>query len=78
MFAIQDKLAKMANRVDSARLLNIKAALLKDSGKPFTRDAAQAKLVASEAATYNAHQAIQVLGKKIHRFSCTYINHFQI
>ena len=28
----------------------------------FTKDAAQAKLVASEAATYNAHQAIQILG----------------
>lgn len=44
------------------RLLIYKAAMLKDQGKPFTKDAAQAKLYASEAATYCAHQAIQVLG----------------
>ena len=36
--------------------------LLKDSGKPFTKDAAQAKLLASETATKCAHQAIQILG----------------
>lgn len=36
--------------------------MLKDAGKPYTKDAAQAKLVASETATYCAHQAIQVLG----------------
>ena len=44
------------------RLLTHKAAMLKDADKPFTKDAAQAKLFASEAATYCAHQAIQVLG----------------
>ena len=44
------------------RLLNIKAAMLKDAGKPFSKDAAQAKLLASETATYCGHQAIQVLG----------------
>jgi butyryl-CoA dehydrogenase len=36
--------------------------LLKDSGKPFIKDAAMAKLFASEAATFCSHQAIQVLG----------------
>jgi butyryl-CoA dehydrogenase len=62
MYAIQAKLADMASRIDAARLLMWKAAMLKDSGKPFTKDAAMAKLMASETATFCAHQAIQVLG----------------
>lgn len=37
-------------------------AMLKDAGKPFIKDAAQAKLLASETATFAAHQAIQILG----------------
>lgn len=44
----------------AARLLIFKAAMLKDAGKPYSKDAAQAKLFASEAATFSAHQAIQV------------------
>ncbi|RYG67820.1 hypothetical protein EON64_06615 [archaeon] len=44
----------------SNRLLIFKAAMLKDAGQPFTKDAAQAKLLASEAATFCSHQAIQV------------------
>ena len=35
--------------------------MLKDAGKPYAKDAAQAKLMASETATFSAHQAIQVL-----------------
>lgn len=62
LYAIQSKLSEMSCRIDAARLLNFKAAMLKDAGKPFTKDAAQAKLVASEAATWCAHQSIQVLG----------------
>lgn len=62
MYAIQEKLSTMSTKIDAARLLIYKAAMLKDQGKPFTKDAAQAKLYASEAATYCAHQAIQVLG----------------
>lgn len=62
LYAIQEKLSKMAVQVDAARLLIFKAAMLKDAGKPFSLDAAQAKLYASEAATSCAHQAIQVLG----------------
>jgi butyryl-CoA dehydrogenase len=62
LYAIQEKLAQMSLRVDSARLLNLKAAMLKDAGASFTKDAAQAKLHASETATYCAHQSIQVLG----------------
>uniref|UniRef100_A0A3Q0RFX2 Short-chain specific acyl-CoA dehydrogenase, mitochondrial n=1 Tax=Amphilophus citrinellus TaxID=61819 RepID=A0A3Q0RFX2_AMPCI len=60
--AIQFKLADMAVAVESARLLTWKAALLRDSKKPFTKEAAMAKLAASEAATFCSHQAIQVLG----------------
>jgi len=62
LYAIQEKLAKMSMKIDASRLLIWKAAMLKDAGKPFTKDAAQAKLFASEAATFCAHQAIQVLG----------------
>ncbi|GMH51927.1 hypothetical protein TrST_g8222 [Triparma strigata] len=59
---VQQMLAKMALARDSARLLTWRAAMLKDTGKNFTKEAAMAKLAASEAATMCAHQAIQVLG----------------
>ena len=62
LYAIQEKIANMSTQIEAARLLNFKAAMLKDAGKPFTKDAAQAKLMASETATFAAHQAIQVLG----------------
>ena len=60
--AIQFKLADMATRLEAARLLTHRAAILKAGGKPYTKEAAMAKLAASEAATQNAHAAIQVLG----------------
>ncbi|PAA70187.1 hypothetical protein BOX15_Mlig005996g1, partial [Macrostomum lignano] len=60
--AVQFKLADMHTRLHSARLLTWHAAGLKDSGRAFTKEAAMAKLTASEAATFCAHQAIQVLG----------------
>ncbi|ELT94208.1 hypothetical protein CAPTEDRAFT_157883 [Capitella teleta] len=59
---IQNKLADMEVRIQSARLLNYHAAMLKDSGKPYSKEAACAKLAASETATFVSHQAIQVLG----------------
>lgn len=62
LYAIQDKIADMSVKVDAARLLIFKAAMLKDAKKPFVKDAAQAKLFASEAATWCSHQAIQTLG----------------
>jgi butyryl-CoA dehydrogenase len=40
--------------------LLLQAAMLKDAGQPYIKDAAQAKLFASEAATFCAHQCIQV------------------
>eukprot|EP00794_Sanderia_malayensis_P014365 gene14365-15863_t len=60
--AIQMKIADMATRLESARLLTWKAAMLKDAKKDFTKEAAMAKLASSETATFNAHQAIQILG----------------
>jgi butyryl-CoA dehydrogenase len=58
--AIQFKLADMALRVESARLLTHRAAIMKGNKENYTKEAAMAKLAASEAATANAHQAIQV------------------
>ena len=60
--AIQFKLADMALKIESARLLTWRAARLKDSGQNYTKEAAMAKLAASEAATQVAHQSMQVLG----------------
>jgi butyryl-CoA dehydrogenase len=60
--AIQFKIADMALRIDSARLLTWRAAQMKDQGTRFTTEAAMAKLAASETATFVTHQAIQILG----------------
>ncbi|XP_045647505.1 short-chain specific acyl-CoA dehydrogenase, mitochondrial isoform X1 [Ursus americanus] len=60
--SIQFKLADMALALESSRLLTWRAAVLKDNKKPFTKEAAMAKLAASEAATAVTHQAIQILG----------------
>ncbi|MFD2637321.1 acyl-CoA dehydrogenase [Piscibacillus salipiscarius] len=60
--AIQFKLADMAMEVELARTMVLKAAWLKDQGKKFTKEAAYAKLFASETATRSANQAIQIHG----------------
>jgi butyryl-CoA dehydrogenase len=59
---IQQKLADMATELDAARLLALRAAWLKDQGRPFTREAAMAKLYASEAACRIADEALQIHG----------------
>lgn len=59
---IQNKLADMALQLEAARLLTWRAAWLKDQKKPYTKEAAMAKLAASEAATFLSHQCIQILG----------------
>jgi butyryl-CoA dehydrogenase len=59
---IQQKISDMGTRLECARLMTWHAARLKDAGLPFTREAAQAKLQASEAATFCAHQSMQCLG----------------
>ena len=60
--AIQWKLADMATEIDAARLLLQRAAVLKDQGKPFTREAAMGKLYASEVGMRATTQAIQIHG----------------
>ncbi|KAL7730103.1 hypothetical protein ACLKA6_009380 [Drosophila palustris] len=60
--AIQQKIADMSLAVESARLLTWRASWLKDNHLSYTKEAAMAKLAASEAATLCAHQCIQVLG----------------
>merc|ERR1712129_173977 len=59
---VQAKIAEMALRIEMSELMLHKAAALKDAGRPFTKEAAMAKLACSETATYVSHQAIQVLG----------------
>ena len=60
--ATQFKLAKMATEIEAARLLTYKAAVLKDQGKPNTKEAAMAKLFASEIAEKCASEAVQIFG----------------
>ncbi|HBX22427.1 MAG TPA: acyl-CoA dehydrogenase [Desulfotomaculum sp.] len=60
--AIQFKLADMATHVELARLMYLKAAWLEDNGQPFGKEAAIAKLFASEIATKAALEAIQIHG----------------
>ncbi|MGH2544751.1 MAG: acyl-CoA dehydrogenase family protein [Ardenticatenaceae bacterium] len=60
--AIQHKFADMAMELEAARLLLYQAATLKDKGKPFTKEAAMAKLFASEAAERACFQGVQIHG----------------
>jgi alkylation response protein AidB-like acyl-CoA dehydrogenase len=60
--AVQFKLAEMERRVQCAWLLTQRAAWMRDAGMDYSREAAMAKLYASEAATWVTHQAIQVHG----------------
>ncbi|GBE26968.1 acyl-CoA dehydrogenase [bacterium BMS3Bbin03] len=59
---IQFMLADMGTEVQAARHLVYDAARLKDAGKPFTKEAAMAKLYASEVSTRTANRAIQIYG----------------
>jgi alkylation response protein AidB-like acyl-CoA dehydrogenase len=60
--AIQFKLADMATQIEYSRLLVHKAARLKDAKLPFGKEAAMAKLQASETAVKVALEAIQIHG----------------
>jgi len=60
--AIQWMLADMATEIEAARLLVYQAAYLKDRGVRFTKEAAMAKLFASEVAERACHTAIQIHG----------------
>ncbi|MCJ0824911.1 acyl-CoA dehydrogenase family protein [Luteimonas sp. 50] len=57
---IQAKIADMKCKLDASLLLTLRAAWLKGQGEKFTTEAAVAKLTASEAAMWIAHQAVQI------------------
>ena len=60
--AVQFMLADMATKIEAARLLVYHASMLKDAGLPFVKEAAMAKLFASETANWVTDKAIQVHG----------------
>jgi butyryl-CoA dehydrogenase len=60
--AVQFRLSDMATQIEAARQLILHAAALKDAGKPCLKEAAMAKLFASEAAERVCSDAIQVHG----------------
>lgn len=59
---VQWKLADMATELDAARLLTLRAAVLKDSGLRVTRESSMAKLYASEVAVRICDEAVQLHG----------------
>jgi acyl-CoA dehydrogenase len=60
--AIRFLLADVATELDAARLLTLRAAALKEAGKPFTREASMAKVFASEKANKAADIGVQIHG----------------
>jgi alkylation response protein AidB-like acyl-CoA dehydrogenase len=59
---LQGMIAEMATDVETARLLTLRSAWLKDQGRPAMHAAAMAKLFASEAAMKAATRAVQLHG----------------
>jgi alkylation response protein AidB-like acyl-CoA dehydrogenase len=60
--ATQFKLAEMKTNIEAARLLTMRAAKMKDDGLPNIREAAMAKLFASEIAEKASSEAVQIYG----------------
>jgi len=60
--AIQFMIADMSSHIEAARLLLRKAAFLSDQGRPFSREASEAKLFASDLAVKVAADALQIHG----------------
>ena len=60
--AVQFRLADMATQIEAARQLILHAASLKDAGQPCLKEAAMAKLFASEMAERVCSDAIQIHG----------------
>ncbi len=60
--AIQFKLSNMATEIELARTMIHKAAWTKDQGRPFNKEAAMAKLYATEMAERVCYDAIQIHG----------------
>lgn len=68
--AIAFMLADMATKVEAARLLTYRAAFLKDQGLPFSKEAAMAKMFASDAAMAVSTDAVQIFGG--YGYTCEY------
>ncbi len=60
--AVQFMIADMALRIEAARILVLRAAWLRDRGRPFKKEAAMAKLFASEMSSFVTNKAIQIHG----------------
>jgi butyryl-CoA dehydrogenase/short/branched chain acyl-CoA dehydrogenase len=60
--AVQFTLAEMAMEIEAAKLMVYNAARLKDAGQPYVREAAMAKLFASQVAERVASQCVEVFG----------------
>ncbi|MBN2396944.1 MAG: acyl-CoA dehydrogenase family protein [Deltaproteobacteria bacterium] len=60
--AIQWKLADMATELDAAEMLLLKAAWLEDNGYDFEKEAAMAKMYASDVAMRAAVEGVQIFG----------------
>ena len=60
--AIQWKLADMATELDAAELLTLRAAWLEDHKKSYEKEAAMAKMYASDAAMRASVEGVQILG----------------
>ncbi|MEW6050804.1 MAG: acyl-CoA dehydrogenase family protein [Candidatus Zixiibacteriota bacterium] len=60
--AIQWMIADMSTRVEAARCLTYKAAMMQDRGEKFTLEASHAKLYASEVARFCVDRAMQIWG----------------
>ncbi|HVC46440.1 MAG TPA: acyl-CoA dehydrogenase [Terracidiphilus sp.] len=60
--AVQFSLARMATDIEAARLLVYNAARLKDAARPILREAAMAKLFASQVAESVASQCVEIFG----------------
>ncbi|WP_437907632.1 acyl-CoA dehydrogenase [Sorangium sp. So ce327] len=59
---VQFQVARVAMEIEAARLLVYNAARLKDAGQPFVKEAAMAKLFASEVAERTASLCIEFMG----------------
>ncbi len=60
--ALQWMMADSQTEIDAADLLCMRAAWLKEAGKPFSSEASMAKLYASEMAVRVSNRAVQILG----------------
>jgi alkylation response protein AidB-like acyl-CoA dehydrogenase len=60
--AIQWKLSDMATQLDAAELMTLRAAWLEQNGRGYEKEAAMAKLFASDTAMWAAVEGVQILG----------------